>query len=139
MVIDVLTPEESARHDRAIAKIRRKLFAQHTPSEFGIVPDSELVLSATAQQRWCAGIGDYRTITWGGLRYTIVPVSSRYELTVSHTERDVFLLHIANQRGNTEVVSPVKFDELDRAAWMHVEHLRRVRLPSMTKKSSERR
>src|SRR5687768_10495289 len=107
MVIVVLTPEEIARHDRAIAKIRRKLFAQHTPDELGIVQGSERVLSATAQQRWCASIGHYRTITWGGLRFTLSLASSRYELTVSHCDRDVFILHIANERGNTEVVSPV--------------------------------
>jgi hypothetical protein len=126
MVIDALTPEEIARHDRAIAKIRRKLFAQHTPSELEIVPDSERVLSATAQQRWCASIGNYRTITWGGLRFTLAIASSRYELTVSHCERDIFILHIANERGNTEVVSPVKFNELDRVAWKHIENLRRA-------------
>lgn len=125
MVIDALTPEEIARHDRAITKIRRTLFAQHAPSEFGIVAGSERVLSATAQQRWCASIGNYRTITWGGLRFTLAIGSSRYELTVSHCERDVFLLHIANERGNTEVVSPVRFDELDRVAWKHIENLRR--------------
>ena len=126
MVIDALTPEEIARHDRAIAKIRRKLFAQHTPDELGIVQGSERVLSATAHQRWCASIGNYRTITWGGLRFTLSLGSSRYELTVSHCERDVFLLHIANERGNTEVVSPVRFDELDRIAWKHIENLRRA-------------
>jgi hypothetical protein len=126
MVIDALTPEEIARHGRAIAKIRRKLFGQHTPEEFAIVPGSERVLSATAQQKWCASIGDYRTITFGGLRFTLAIESSRYELTVSHSERDVFILHIANERGNTEVVSPVKFNELDRAAWKHIENLRRA-------------
>jgi hypothetical protein len=126
MVIDALTPEEIARHDRAIAKIRRKLFVQHTPDEFAIVPGSERVLSATAQQRWCASIGNYRTITWGGLRFTLSLGSSRYELTVSHCERDVFILHIANERGNTEVVSPVRFSELDRVAWKHIENLRRA-------------
>jgi len=126
MVIDALTPEEIARHDRAIAKIRRKLFVQHTHDEFAIVPGSERVLSATAQQRWCASIGNYRTITWGGLRFTLAIASSRYELTVSHCERDVFILHIANERGNTEVVSPVKFEELDRVAWKHIENLRRA-------------
>jgi hypothetical protein len=126
MVIDALTPEEIARHGRAIAKIRGKLFGQHTPEEFAIVPGSERVLSATAQQKWCASIGDYRTITFGGLRFTLAIESSRYELTVSHSERDVFILHIANERGNTEVVSPVKFNELDRAAWKHIENLRRA-------------
>jgi hypothetical protein len=126
MVIVALTPEEIARHGRAIAKIRRKLFGQHTPEEFAIVPGSERVLSATAQQKWCASIGEYRTITFGGLRFTLSIASSRYELTVSHSERDVFILHIANERGNTEVVSPVKFNELDRAAWKHVENLRRT-------------
>jgi hypothetical protein len=126
MVIDALTPEEIDRHARAIAKIRRKLFAQHTADEFAIVPGSERVLSATAQQKWCASIGHYRTITFGGLRFTLAIASSRYELTVSHCERDVFILHIANERGNTEVVSPVKFDELDRAAWKHIENLRRA-------------
>jgi hypothetical protein len=126
MVIDALTPEEIARHGRAIAKIRRKLFGQHTPDEFAIVPGSERVLSATAQQKWCASIGDYRTITFGGLRFTLAIASSRYELTVSHSERDVFILHIANERGNTEVVSPVKFNELDRVAWKHIENLRRA-------------
>ena len=126
MVIDALTPEEIARHDRAIAKIRRKLFVQHTPDELGIVQGSERVLSATAQQRWCASIGNYRTITWGGLRFTLSLGSSRYELTVSHCERDVFLLHIANERGNTEVVSPVRFDELNHVAWKHIENLLRA-------------
>jgi len=126
MVIDALTPEEIARHDRAIAKIRRKLFAQHTPDELGIAPGSERVLSATAQQRWCASIGNYRTITWGGLRFTLSLGASCYELTVSHCERDVFILHIANERGNTEVVSPVKFEELDRVARKHIENLRRA-------------
>src|SRR5688572_14802946 len=126
MVIVALTPEEIARHGRAIAKIRRKLFVEHTPDEFSIVPGSERVLSATAQRKWCASIGDYRTITFGGLRFTLAIASSRYELTVSHSERDVFILHIANERGNTEVVSPVKFNELDRAAWKHIENLRRT-------------
>ena len=125
MIIVALTPEEIERHARAIAKLRGKLFAEHTPDEFSIVPGSERILSATAEKRWCAGEGEYRRMTWGGLRFTLAIGSKRYELTVSHFERDVFILHIANQRGNTELVSPVKFNDLDHVTWKHVERFRR--------------
>jgi hypothetical protein len=66
MVIDVLSPEELARHERAINKIRRKLFASHTPEEFGIVPGSEEILTASAENLWNAGVGSYRRITLSG-------------------------------------------------------------------------
>ncbi len=66
MVIVALTPEEVAKHERAVEKIRRKLFATHTPEEFGIVPGSEEIMRATAEERWMAGVGEYRVIRWGG-------------------------------------------------------------------------
>lgn len=120
MVIDALTPEEVVRHRRAIEKIKRKLFARHTPDDFGIVPGSEEVLSATAEQLWCASIGEYRRVTLGGLRFTIAIGSSHFEMTVSHFEHDVFTLHIASERGHTELASRVRFDAVDRIAWAYV-------------------
>lgn len=126
MVIDVLSPEELARHERAIERIRRKLFASHTPEEFGIVPGSEEIISASAENLWNAGVGSYRRITWGGLRYFIATSAAQLEMTVSHFERDVFTLHVADERGHTEVASRVEFAALDNLAWRHIATLRRA-------------
>jgi hypothetical protein len=123
MVIVALTPEEVAKHERAIEKIRRKLFAQHTAEEFGIVPESEEVISATAEKRWMAGVGDYRVIRWGGLRYKLEAKGEPFKLTITHFERDTFTFHISNKRGHTEVVAPVTFADIGRVAWKHVRNL----------------
>jgi hypothetical protein len=52
--------------------------------------------------------------------------TARLEMIVSHFERDVLTFHIANERGHTEVVSPVKLAALDSLAWRHVTNLRRA-------------
>jgi hypothetical protein len=124
MVIVALTPDERARHERAIEKIKRKLFARRTPDDYGIVPGSEKTLSATAEQRWCASIGEYRRVTWGGLRFEIAIGSSRYEMTISHFERNVFSVHAATERGHTELAALVEFDGLDRIAWRYIQNRR---------------
>lgn len=126
MVLDSLTPDEIALHTRAIEKIRRKLFARHSREEYGIVPGSEEVLAATAEKRWCAGVGTYRRITWGGLRFWIVTKAESYELTISHFERDIFSVHIADERGHTEVESRARLPMLDSTTWKHVTALRRA-------------
>lgn len=99
-----LTPEEVSKHKRAIEKIKRKLFARHTPTEYGIVPGSEEIIGATAEERWCASIGEYRKLTLGGVRFTLQIGSSRYSMTVLHVERDVLSLHVSSERGYTELV-----------------------------------
>jgi hypothetical protein len=126
MVIVALTPDESARHKRAIEKIKRKLFAHHAPEDYGIVSGSEKILSATAEQRWCASIGEYRRVSWGGLRFAIAIGSSRYEMTISHFERNVFSVHVATELGHTELAARVEFDALDRIAWKYVQNRRSV-------------
>jgi hypothetical protein len=129
MVIVALTPEEVAKHERAVEKIRRKLFATHTPEEFGIVPGSEEIMRATAEERWMAGVGEYRVIRWGGLRYAIEAQGDPFKLTITHFERDTFTFHISNKRGHTEVVTPAKFADIDRIAWHHVSNLHRPKPP----------
>lgn len=126
MVIVALTLDESARHKRAIEKVKRKLFARHTPDDYGIVPGSEEILSATAEQRWCASVGEYRRITWGGLRFAIAIGSSRFEMTISHFERDVFTVHVATELGHTELAARVEFDALDRIAWSYIQNRQSV-------------
>jgi hypothetical protein len=125
MVIDALTPGELATHERAIVKIRQKLFARHTSEEYGIVDGSEEVMPACAQNRWNAGVGNYRLITCGGLRFDFSGPRSRFTLTVMHFERDVFTVHISNGKGHTEMVDHAKFDSLDQFVWKHVENCRR--------------
>lgn len=126
MIIVALTPDETARHARAIEKIKRKLFAHHAPDDYGIVQGSEKILRATAEQRWCAGIGEYRRLTWGGLRFAIAIGSSRYEMMISHFERNLFSVHASTERGHTELAALVEFDAIDRIAWRFIESRRRV-------------
>jgi hypothetical protein len=126
VVIVALTPEELARCDRAIEKIRRKLFAQHTAQEFGFLEGSQTIMPPYAENRWNAGCGNYRVIRWGGLRFHFVAGNSRFELTITHTELDRFLVHIGNEKGHTEMVAPTNFVLLGEFVWRHVEKCRRA-------------
>ena len=68
MVVDALTPEEVARHERAIAKIRRKLFARHRPKDFGIF----LALKRYCQQGGAAVVPKHRRIPESHLGWAAV-------------------------------------------------------------------
>ena len=122
MVIVALTPGEVSKHKRAIEKIKRKLFARHTPTDYGIVPGSEEIIGATSEERWCASIGEYRKLTLGGVRFTLQIGSSRYSMTVSHVERDVFSLHVSSERGHTELSRLVAYERLADMPWEYIRH-----------------
>ena len=69
MVLEPLTPEERARHDRGIERIRRRLFRCYQPTDYFIVPNSERVIAASAESCWNAACGSYRVVRVGGLGF----------------------------------------------------------------------
>ena len=71
LILAPLTSDEERRHAIAVEKVRRKLFSAHSAEEFSVVPGSERILSASAQELWMAGRGEYRTLALGGLSFRI--------------------------------------------------------------------
>jgi hypothetical protein len=100
VVLEPLTPEEVARHERGIERLRRRLFRKYQPTDYFIVPSSEQVLAASAESRWNAACGSYRVFTFGGLAYSVdcCDPAGLCAFRVSHFDADVFIYRQANIR-----------------------------------------
>jgi hypothetical protein len=115
VVLEPLTPEEHARHQWGIERIRRRLFRRYQPSDYFIVPESETVIAASAEGCWNAACGSYRVFRFGGLSFV---VDCRAEdglsrFNVSHIEADCFSFWLTGARGHTLTSLVVRFRDLD--------------------------
>ncbi|MDY0067760.1 MAG: hypothetical protein RBS02_15395 [Steroidobacteraceae bacterium] len=115
MVRETLTAQERRKHEKAIARLRQKLFDKREPSAYFIIPGSERILEALAESRWNAACGHYRLLQLGGLTYALDCSDPRgpAELGISHIEHDLFSLWICRAQGHTAHSSTVAFEALD--------------------------
>jgi hypothetical protein len=128
MVLVALTEEDRAHHERAIAKIRRRLFRTHTAEDYGIVPDSERVFAAYAEQCWNAACGTYRRVHLGGLAYHVdcADPAGASTFALSHGEADQFNFWLSSAKGHTLSALTVRFRELDEIPFQYVSSLYRA-------------
>jgi hypothetical protein len=128
MVSSPLTPTERSLHERAMQKLRRRLFRRYTPESYFVVPHSEHVIAAYAEECWNAACGTYRVVHLGGLQYHIDcgdPLGhSRF--AVSHIEADRFNLWLSAAAGHTVTAVAVRFRDLDEVAFRYVSSHRRA-------------
>lgn len=123
-------PEERARHEKGIEKIRHRLFRRYQPSEYFIVPGSERVIAASAESCWNAACGSYRVFHFGGLSY-VADCRDKDGLTkfsVSHTDADRFSFWLTGARGHTEASLMIRFRELDEVVYQYVCSCRRANI-----------
>ena len=132
MTLVPLTPEEQARHQRGIEKIRRQLFRRYTPADYFIVPGSESVLNASAEACWNAACGSYRVFRFGGLRYRVDCANEHGPMltSITHVEANQFLLWIGTARSVTVNCVPVRFHDLDEEMHSRIVSCRRVNMRS---------
>jgi hypothetical protein len=122
-----VTPDEIARHQGAIERIRRQLFREYTPSDYLIVEGSEEILAPSAQTRWNAACGDYRELTLGGLCYMVdcLDRDGLTKVTILHQRAHEFAFWMQTGRGNTVCSLVVPFRVLDVVAFGYVTSFRR--------------
>ena len=127
MVLEPLTPEERARHERGIEKIRRRLFRRYAPQDYFIVPNSERVIDSSAERCWNAACGTYRVFRFGGLSYAVDcrDVHGLATFTVLHLDSDRFAFWITAARGHTVCSVTVRFREVDEIAYEYLCSFRR--------------
>lgn len=127
MVLIALTDEERARHERAVAKMRQCLFLKHSAEEYRIMPDSERVLAAYAEECWNAACGTYRLVHLGGLEYRVdcSDPAGASRFAVSHSGADQFSFWLSAAKGHTVSAMTVHFRELDEVPFRYVSSLRR--------------
>jgi hypothetical protein len=107
-----LTPEELALHEKAIAKMRRKLFARYSPGDYFSIPGTEEILAPSVTLRCQPSFNlTLREIRWGGLRWQ---VDGGYEPTpllvcVSHWEMDRFNIQVTAAKGYTMHIDTFEF------------------------------
>ncbi|HEU4655858.1 MAG TPA: hypothetical protein VFS47_17860 [Steroidobacteraceae bacterium] len=114
MVLAALTPEEQRRHEKAMAKLRAELFRKYSPAQYFIVAGSEGVTPASAEMCWMEGVGSYRKLCLGGLRYRI-DCADEYGLAalhVRHRKDKEFCFWIESAQDFTVVSRCVQFTEL---------------------------
>jgi hypothetical protein len=128
VVLEPLTPEERARHERGIERIRRRLFRRYQPSDYFIIPNSERVIPASAESCWNAACGSYRVLRFGGLTYVVdcLDQAGLCKFSVSHVDADRFHFWLTAARDHTVCSITVPFGELDEAAHTRVCSYRRT-------------
>lgn len=128
MVLEPLTPEEWARHERGIEKIRRRLFRRYRPSDYFIIPNSEHVIAASAESCWNAACGPYRVLRFGGITYVVdcLDPAGLCKFSVSHVDADRFHFWLIAAKQHTVSSIAVRFGELDDAAYSRVCSYRRA-------------
>lgn len=133
MVLEPLTLEEVARHERGIAKLRRRLFRKYQPTDYFIVPSSERVLAASAESRWNAACGSYRVFTFGGLGYSVDcrDPAGLCEFRVSHFDADVFTFWLRAAKGHSVTALDIRFRELDDTVYAYVRSYRHANVHPM--------
>lgn len=128
MVLEPLTPEERARHDRGIERIRRRLFRCYQPTDYFIVPNSERVIAASAESCWNAACGSYRVVRVGGLSYAAdcCDKDGLSRFSVSHFEGHRFNFWLTGARGHTVASLVVHFRKLDEIVYERLCSFRRA-------------
>lgn len=127
MVLEPLTLEEQARHERAIEKIRRRLFRCYQPRDYFIIPNSERVIAASAESCWNAACGSYRVLRFGGLTYAVdcLDQAGLCKFSVSHVDADRFHFWLTAAKHHTVSSITVRFRALDEAVYTRVCSYRR--------------
>jgi hypothetical protein len=130
MVLVALTEDDRAQHERAIARIRRRLFRTRAAGEYRIVPDSERVFAAYAEQCWNAACGAYRLVHLGGLAYHVdcADPAGASTFALSHGEADHFTFWLSSAKGHTLSALTVRFRELDEIPFRYVSSLYRANI-----------
>lgn len=122
MVLEPLTPEERALHEKGIERIRRRLFARYRPSDYFIVPESQTIIAASAEGCWNAACGSYRVFRFGGLSFVVDcrDLDGLSRFSVSHIEADRFSFWLMGARGHTLTSLVVRFRDLDEVVHEHL-------------------
>jgi len=111
-----LTPDELVIHEKAIAKIRRKLFTRYSPADYFIIPGTEVVLPASVNVRFQPTYNETtQSVMWGGLRWD---VDGGFEptplvVTLRHWEADRFYIQVTSANGYTMHINTFPFATLD--------------------------
>jgi hypothetical protein len=128
VVLEPLTPEEQARHERGIERIRGRLFRRYQPSDYFIIPNSERVIAASAESCWNAACGSYRVFRFGGVSYgaDCCDKAGACTFTISHVESDRFDFWLTAALGHTVTLLSVRFRELDEVVYAYVCSYRRA-------------
>jgi hypothetical protein len=139
VVHEPLSPEERNRHERGIARIRRRLFRQYAPEDYFIVPGSERILTASAESCWNAGCGDYRVFRFGGLSYLTdcCAEDGLCTFSVSHFEADRFSFWLTGARRHTLSSLTLRFNDLDHVIHGWVSSYRRFNIARANKPGAE--
>lgn len=113
-MLEPLTPEERARHEKGIERIRRRLFRRYLPSDYFIIPNSEEVIAACAESCWNAACGSYRVFRVGGLSFAADGgAEGQCRFSVSHMDTNRFSFWMIGARGHTITSLIVPFRDLD--------------------------
>jgi hypothetical protein len=122
VVLERLTLEELARHEKGIERIRRRLFRRYRPVDYLIVPNSERVIAASAESCWNAACGDYRVLRVGGLSYAVDcgDEAGLSRFSISHMDGHEFNFWLTAARGHTLTSLVVSFRELDENVYANV-------------------
>jgi hypothetical protein len=115
MVVEALTAAERRQHEKAVARIRERLFRRHAPDEYRILEHSETIIAAHAESRWNAGCGSYRVLHLGGLTYRFDCGAGHPPgaMSICHSERDLFSFWVCGAQDHTVHSSRLRFAELD--------------------------
>lgn len=127
VVLELLTAQERERHEKAIARVRERLFSRHRADDYPVVFASERVIAAYAESRWNAACGDYRVLHLGGLSYSVdcVDEAGLSRFSVSHDEDDRFSFWLSAAKGHTVNSLLLRFRELDELPYAYVSSYRR--------------
>jgi hypothetical protein len=122
VVLEPLTPEEQARHEKGIERVRGRLFRRYQPSDYFIIPNSERVIAASAESCWNAACGRYRVFHFGGLSYLVDggDKAGVSKLTISRVDSDGFDFWLSAAQGHTVTSVRVRFRELDEVIHAYV-------------------
>lgn len=89
------TPTQIARHQRAINKLRQRIFRRYSMADYGIVEGSESIDGPTKDQPWLLG----------GLRYrlNITDRETMWWISAEHSEDTRFWVRVSynEKRGST--------------------------------------
>jgi len=141
VVLEPLTPEELARHEKGIERIRRRLFRRYDPTDYLIVPGSERVIAASAESCWNAACGDYRVLRVGGLSYAVdcADEAGLSRFSISHIDGHGFNFWLTAARGHTLTSLVVQFRELDDIVYANVRSFWRSNVTRQQTSRGERR
>lgn len=128
MVLQELTEQDRACHERAVERIRCRLFSKHGPEDYLVVPGSEKLIRASAASCWNAASGSYRVVTWGGLSYAVdcAGEAGPARFSVSHAKADRFHFWLSAAERYTVNALLIRFAELSEVPYYYVSSYRRA-------------